>query len=169
MLAGQESPRLFFRTIDERDTQDWIRFFESPETSLHWVEEKLPPEMACKKWYAKQRWRYENNKGGMNALIEKTTGSLVGHAGLLMQEVDSKPELEIAYSLLPQFWNKGYASEAAAACKQFACNHHLAPSVISIISKTNIPSQKVALKNGMEIDKEITYRGNAVFIFRAHL
>lgn len=166
LLDGQETGRLIFRKITEQDFSDWLEFFQDPSTSLHWIEEKEPPEIACKKWYQKQQWRYDNDKGGMNALIEKSSGRLIGHCGLMVQTVDEILELEVGYSLLPEFWNKGYAFEAAHRCKEYAFQNNFSDSLISIISLTNLPSQKVALKNGMTVEKETLYQGNKVFIFR---
>jgi [ribosomal protein S5]-alanine N-acetyltransferase len=167
-LHGQQTSRLNFRSVLESDYNVWLKFFQDPNTSLHWVEEKESADDACKNWYQKQFWRYAHNMGGMNALIEKTSGLLVGHCGLLVQTVDGTIELEIGYSLLPEFWGKGYALEAAAKCKDYAFENGLTESLISIISLTNTPSQKVALNNGMTIEKETTYKGNQVFIFRIH-
>ncbi len=166
LLEGQETERLIFRKISDSDFTSWVKFFEDPSTSLHWVEEKVTPVIACTKWYQKQNWRYENNKGGMNALIEKSSGRLVGHCGLLVQPVDAVSELEIGYSLLPEFWNKGYAFEAAQRCKTYAFQNDFSDSLISIISFTNQPSQKVALKNRMSIEKETMYHENKVYISR---
>jgi [ribosomal protein S5]-alanine N-acetyltransferase len=166
LLDGQETERLIFRKVREQDFSDWLKFFQDPNTSLHWIEEKETPEIACKKWYQKQQWRYDNDKGGMNALIEKSSGRLIGHCGLLVQTVDGISELEVGYSLLSEFWNKGYAFEAAHHCKEYAFQSNFSDSLISIISLTNLPSQKVALKNGMTIEKETLYHGNKVFIFR---
>src|SRR5882672_11487356 len=112
LLEGNESERLIFRKIQESDFDQWLEFFKDPRTSEHWVEEKETPEIECTKWYTKQFWRYKNHKGGMNALIEKESGKLTGHCGLLVQTVDNAIELEIGYSLLPEFWSKGYASES---------------------------------------------------------
>jgi [ribosomal protein S5]-alanine N-acetyltransferase len=167
LLNSQQTPRLLFRKIDLSDFDAWLKFFEAPETSTHWIEEKETPKIACEKWYQRQFERYQNNLGGMNALIEKSSGQLVGHAGLLVQIVDGITELEIGYSLLPEFWGKGYAIEAAQKCKEYAFENKLANSLISIISLTNLPSQKVAIKNGMSIDKQTVYKGNQVYIFRA--
>ncbi len=168
LLDGEETNRLVFRKIKESDCNVWLKFFEDPQTSIDWVEEKIHPLIACQKWYEKQYWRYENDKGGMNALIEKSSGKLIGHCGLLVQTVDEISELEIGYSLLPDFWNKGYAFEAASHGRDFAFKNDFSDSLISIISLSNVPSQKVALKNNMTIEKETTYNGNKVYIFRVY-
>lgn len=166
LLDGEETNRLVFRKISESDYNAWLKFFEDPQTSIHWMEEKVAPLIACQKWYEKQFWRYENNRGGMNALVEKSSGKLIGHCGLLVQTVDEISELEIGYSLLPDFWNKGYAFEAASHCRDYAFKNDFSKSLISIISLSNVPSQKVALKNKMTIEKETIYNGNKVYIFR---
>jgi [ribosomal protein S5]-alanine N-acetyltransferase len=166
LLAGQFTDRLIFEKVNELHFNEWLKFFEDPRTSLHWVEERGSAIENCQKWYKKQRWRYENSKGGMNALIEKASGKLVGHAGLLVQTVDEISELEIGYSLLPEFWNRGYAIEAADYCKQYAFAERFSDSLISIISLSNLPSQKVAIKNGMIAEKQTNYNGNEVYIFR---
>lgn len=166
LLSGQETERLFFQEVDQRHYSQWLKFFEDPRAHQHWIENRSTPEVECNNWYEKQRLRYNQNRGGMNALIEKVSGRLVGHAGLLVQDVDGKAELEIAYSLLPEFWNRGYAIEAARTCKTYAFENNFAQSLISIISITNLPSQKVAIKNGLILDKQTVYRGNPVYIYR---
>lgn len=166
LLHKQETERLFFRKIKKTDFSEWIEFHKDPKTSQYWISDSESPEIECENWYEKQFHRYESNLGGMNTIIEKESGKLIGHCGLLVQNVDSTPELEIGYSLLPEFWNKGYATEAAKKCKDYAFQNNLAQSLISIISLTNIPSQKVALKNGMKIEKQTVYNGNDVNIFR---
>lgn len=166
LLDGEETARLRFRRVDRSDFDSWLSFFEDPESFRYWNAKLESPEVECQKWYDKQCWRYEHDKGGMNALIEKATGRLVGHCGLLVQNVDNENELEIGYSLLPAFWNKGYASEAAVKCKDVAFEHDYSPSLISIISLANAPSIRVALKNGMTVDKQTVYYDNDVNIFR---
>jgi [ribosomal protein S5]-alanine N-acetyltransferase len=166
LLTGVETDRLIFREIQKSNFKEWLKFFQDPTTSIHWIEEKKSPEEECNAWYQKQFWRYKNEMGGMNALIEKASGKLIGHCGLLVQTVDDHTELEIGYSLLSEFWGKGYASEAAIMCRDYTFQNDLSESLISIISLANIPSQNVAMKNGMVIEKETNYKANRVYIFR---
>lgn len=166
LLDGEKTSRLRFRRIDQSDFENWVSFFQDPESFRYWNVKLESPEIECRKWYEKQSWRYEHDKGGMNALVEKSSGKLVGHCGLLVQNVDHENELEIGYSILSPFWNKGFASEAAAKCRDVAFERNYARSLISIISLTNAPSARVALKNGMSIDKRTVYYDNDVNIFR---
>ncbi|MGJ8662050.1 MAG: GNAT family N-acetyltransferase [Marinicella sp.] len=166
LLDGESSKRINFRTICEVDFDQWLPFFEDPNTSKHWKFAPQPPIQCCQNWYKKQFHRYANGLGGMNALIEKTSGSLVGHCGLLIQSVDGITEVEIGYSLLPKFWGLGFAIEAAQKCRDYAFQNNFADSLISIISLTNIPSEKVAYANGMLIDKQTQYDFIDVNIFR---
>ena len=166
LLKNQETERIIFREIRKSDFNDRLEFYKNPNTSLHWVSELESPEIECKKWFKKQFYRYENNLGGMNVLIEKESGKLVGHCGLLIQNVDRSSELEIGYSLLPEFWNKGFATESAKKCRDYAFENNLSNTLISIISLSNKPSKRVAIKNGMKVDKETEYNRNKVNIYR---
>jgi ribosomal-protein-alanine N-acetyltransferase len=165
LLEQQETERILFRKIAPSDFREWQEFFNDPFSHKHWVADREAPEVECEKWYRRQFQRYETNAGGMNALIEKSTGKLIGHCGLLVQLVDNLPELEIGYSLLPYFRGKGYAFEAAMKCRDHAFERQLSEKLISIISLGNAPSQRVAMRNGMTAGKETVYKNNKVIIY----
>lgn len=148
LLEGEESNRLIFRKVSKTDFNAWLPFHQEPLSSLYFAGAVHEPEVACQNWFTKVFTRYENNLGGLNALISKEDGQLVGMCGLLIQTVDEIQELEIGYSILPAYWKKGYATEAAIKCRVYAFDRNLAESIISIIHIDNIPSQKVALKTG---------------------
>ncbi|MGW9687087.1 GNAT family N-acetyltransferase [Flagellimonas sp. 2504JD1-5] len=166
LLENQSTERLLFRKIRPSDFDAWLPFYHDPKSTEFWEGLPSDPVEACKIQFDRIFERYEEGSGGMNALILKKTGQLVGICGLLVQTVDGIEELEIGYSVLPEFWQQGFAFEAAQKCKTFAFENNFAPSLISIIHVDNIPSQKVALKNGMYLDKTTTYKDNPVHIFR---
>lgn len=166
LLHGETSERLTYRKLLPSDFDLWLPFYSDPSSFQYWSEEIKNPVQACENWFEKAFYRYRNNLGGMNALILKENGTFIGQCGLLTQTVDDIEELEIGYSLLRPFRNMGYATEAAIKCKSFAFEHNLAKSLISIIHIDNKPSQQVALKNGMLLDKTTTYKDNPVHIYR---
>ncbi len=166
LIAGQTSERLYFKKTTLDDYHQWLPFFKDPRTSEHWITENNDPLINCQNWYDTQFYRYDNNLGGLCAMIDHKNQKLIGHCGLLLQHIDNGDFLEIGYHILPQFWGQGFASEAAICCRDFAFNNQLADELVSIISLTNTPSQKVAKNNGMTIYKTTTYAKNSVYIYK---
>ena len=164
---NSHTSRLQIRKLEISDIELWEPFFENnpslPYLGLNLVLDK---KTQAKDWIDRQLWRYTNNKFGHHALIEKTSGKFVGQCGLLLQEVDGQEEIEVGYSLLPEFWGKGYATEAACFFRDFAFEEKLCNSLISIIDIRNVASQNVAMKLGMKKTRQIKYQELEVFIYR---
>lgn len=168
LLEGQSTERLLFRKVVPSDFEAWLPFHEEPLSSQYWEGLPSDPKTACQQQFDRIFERYAHNLGGMNALILKENSKMVGLCGLLVQSVDDMQELEIGYSILPQYWRQGLAFEAAKQCKVHAFSNNLVESLISIIHVDNVPSQKVAIKNGMKLDKTTIYNDNPVHIFRVN-
>ncbi len=166
LMAGVQTERLQFRKVSKADFPAWLPFWEDPESTRYWAGLPAAPPDACKEQFQRIFERYELGLGGMNALVNKESGELVGLCGLLVQQVDQEEALEIGYSILPRFRRQGYASEAAQACKIRAFTQGWATSLISIIHVDNLTSQQVAKNNGMRLDKATIYKDNPVYIYR---
>ena len=163
LLTGQETERLKFRLLKSEDFDSWINLFKADNVAKYLeLNPKLSESKLCKIWFDKVFHRYENDLGGMNALIDKRTNRLVGQSGILIQTFENTERFEVGYSILPEFWNQGFASESAIKCKNYAFENNFANSLISMIHIDNISSEKVALKNGMAFEKKI----DAFNIFR---
>jgi len=163
---SQETDRLYFRKLTERDIDSWVEFFhDNPCLPYLGIDLNKSNEVIAKEWITIQIERYKNNQFGHLAAIEKSTGHFIGMAGILTRQIDDELLFEIAYSLKPKFWGKGYGTEMAQQIRKFGEMNKLASKFISIIDKNNIRSIKVAEKNGMHINKETSYLGMEVFIF----
>ena len=88
---------------------------------------------------------------GLWAGILKETGEMIGQCGLTMQPWKDEEVLEIGYLFRRQYWPRGYAAEAARACRNYAFDVLGAEEVCSIIRDTNTASQNVAVRNGMTV------------------
>ena len=86
----------------------------------------------------------------------KETNEMIGQCGLTMQSWREKELLEIGYLFQKAYWHRGYAAEAAIACREYAFTVLDADSVCSMIRDTHIASQNVAVRNGMKIIDKTT-------------
>ncbi|MBO6185110.1 MAG: GNAT family N-acetyltransferase [Chryseobacterium sp.] len=167
LLTNQQTERLYFRKLEQSDFENWLELFEDEQTSrMLGMDYLKTPKERCEKWFELTFHRYENNLGGQNVLISKETNELIGQCGLLVREVENKFELEIAYSILPQYRGKGFAIEAAKKCRDFAFENKLHERLISIIIPENDSSKNVALKNEMTFKKQIYYSGKKMDLFQ---
>jgi RimJ/RimL family protein N-acetyltransferase len=99
------------------------------------------------------------------ALINREDNVLIGYCGFLHQEVDERKEIEIAYRLHPDYWNKGLATEAARAVRDRGFRDWGLKRVISLIHVDNKASRRVAEKNGMRMEGTTIFRGFPTQVF----
>lgn len=164
-LENLQTPRLTFRCLQPDDKAALLEFFNDPvATEFLFMNED--PDSYASSWVGRQMRRYNNTGSGLFAVILRETGELVGQCGLLLQFVDGIPKMEIGYHFIRRFWGKGYATEAARACRDFAFENDQAETLISLIHPENYRSQAVARRNGMTSWKETVWRGNPVIVFR---
>lgn len=167
LLTNQQTELLHFRILEQSDFENWLELFKDEQTSkMLGMDNFKTPKERCEKWFEMTFHRYENNLGGQNVLISKENNQLVGQCGLLVREVENEFELEIAYSILPEFRGKGFAIEAARKCRDFAFESQFHNRLISIIIPENDNSKNVALKNGMSFIKQIDYSGKKMDLFQ---
>lgn len=95
----------------------------------------------------------------------KSAGELIGDCGLTKQNVDGHDEVEIGYHVRRDHWGRGYATEAARACRDYGFAHLPVERLISLIRPENIPSRRVVEKNGMKIWKETMWRGIHHYVY----
>jgi len=112
-------------------------------------------------WLDRQLKRYNEDSFGLWAVILKENGQMIGQAGISWQDVDGERVPEIGYLFNRAYWGKGYATEAASACKKYAFDKLNFDEIHSIVRDVNIPSMNVAIRNGMTIRKRTVrhYRG----------
>jgi len=97
-------------------------------------------------------------------IVEGRAGQgFIGRVGIYHPE--SWPGPELAWTLARAHWNKGYATEAAAAFRDWAFATLKMPRLISIIDPANVPSIRVAEKIGETLDREMEIEGKTVRIY----
>lgn len=167
-MHGVTTERLVFRHTSMDDVSWWMEYINSAE-AIRFMSLTVGSEASCREFIQRSIDRRATDGSGLNAIMEQATGKPVGMIGLLTQVVDEMDELEIGYHLLPSAWGRGFATEAAIACKEFAREHRCAPSVISLIDHQNFASQAVARRNGMHYETDTVHRGVPAMVWRVAL
>ena len=107
---------------------------------------------------------------GYWAVERKEDGLLVGQVGLADFKRDLQPSIEglpeAGWIFAPDAHGQGYASEAVGAVLDWVDRTLKAPQIPAIIDPANIPSIRVAEKNGFGAREDATYKGQPILLFR---
>lgn len=143
MKTIMSTERLSLREIERDDAPALSRIYSDAECMRYYPSAKSPSEIDA--WFEKLAFQsYAQNGFGLWAIVDRMSNEVIGDCGITLQETPAGTEPEIGYHLWRGFWGKGYASEAALACRAYALGPLGLQRVVSITSPENIPSQAVA-------------------------
>lgn len=144
-----ETGRLRLRELTEADRPALCAILQDPEVMYAYAHAFSDQEVTD--WLENQMTRYCRDGFGLWAVVRKSDGAVIGQCGLTWQQWEDRQVLEVGYLFCCSAWHQGYATEAARACRDHAFSVLGAEEVFSIIRDNNLPSRRVAERNGMEI------------------
>jgi RimJ/RimL family protein N-acetyltransferase len=103
---------------------------------------------------------------GLWAFRDKTDGRFVGRAGLYSTHVGGNDEVELAYALMAEYWNRGLATEMAEAILRVAFERLGMTDLVCFTLTTNRASQRVMEKAGFEYEREVVHAGLQHVLYR---
>ena len=160
-----ETPRLFLRHYVPADADALSEVLCDRENMRYYPN---PFERAdVEAWIEKSLRRYQEHGIGRWALVRKADGNFAGDCGLVPQQVDGATEIEVGYALARIYQGQGLATEAARACLDYAFSNLGLQRVISLIRPENLPSRRVAERNGMSVEKETIFAGMPHLVYVA--
>lgn len=116
-------------------------------------------------WLERQIGRYADFGHGLWLVEDRATRQSIGQVGLVNQELPWGSEPEIGYLIHRPYWRRGYATEAARAVRDHAFGSRGLERVISLIQPVNEPSQGVARKLGMQVERETEFKNLPHLVF----
>jgi RimJ/RimL family protein N-acetyltransferase len=104
---------------------------------------------------------------GAFVVVRKADAATLGHVGLfawdpatwrpgIRREIGDDAEIELGWMLTRDAWGRGYASEAAAAVRDWALSELRPRRLISLIHPQNDRSTRVATKIGEHFETAVT-------------
>ena len=144
-----ETERLLLREMTEDDLPALAEILTDPRVMYAWEHAFSPLEV--REWMDRQLQRYAayGHRFGLWAMVLQKTGKMIGQCGITMQPYKETEVPEIGYLLGKNDWHRGYATEGALACRDYAFETLELREVFSIIRDTNTASQNVARRCGM--------------------
>jgi RimJ/RimL family protein N-acetyltransferase len=146
-----ESARLQFREMSPDDLDDMAALLGNPDVMTYYPAPRTRAE--ARQWIEWNRGLYRSRGYGLWIISVTASGDFAGDCGLTPQLIDDREELEVGYHVCPALQGQGYATEAAAAARDFARDALGARRLTAIIHPDNRPSQRVAEKIGLQPEK----------------
>lgn len=157
------TPRLMLRGFRDTDLDQFAAMLADPEI-MRFKNSGQPASRA-------ESWRGLVNvlghwvlRGyGLFAVESLATGEFLGSVGLIQPE--GWPGAELTWTIARPAWGQGYATEAAAAVRDWAFASQDFAQLISLIDTENVASIRVAEKIGMGFDRWGNWRGEPIHIY----
>ena len=159
--------RLSLQEMTDDDLDDLADLLGDETVMTYYPRTKNRAE--AQRWIDWNRRLYHEHGFGLWTVRLGETGAFLGDCGLTIQRVDGIDEVEIGYHIRPEHQGRGYATEAAAACRDHARDRFNVARLIAIINPANLPSQAVARSIGLTIEKRAHVHGADRLIFAAEL
>lgn len=141
--------RLVLRSMVAADLDDLLGIFGDPVVMAAFREAPLGREQV-RRWLARNLDHQREHGYGLFAVCLKTNDRVIGDCGLELIQMSGEQVAELGYDFRSDQWNRGYATEAARAVRDFAFGVLRLPRLVSLIQPGNPASERVAKKTGLE-------------------
>ena len=96
-----------------RDLDDVAEILADPAV-FWWAKEPFTRERA-RSWLDEEMSLAARDGTGRRAIVLRSSGKVIGGAGLVWRDLETGREIELGYHLHHAYWGQGYATEAGAA------------------------------------------------------
>ncbi len=146
-----ETERLLIRQQSLADLEPLHQILSDPITMSFWPTPFTAATTQA--WIERNLQRYAQHGWGRWAVVLQQTGVLIGDCGIMHTEVAGALEYDLGYIIDQHHWRQGYASESAAACRDYAISTLGLKRLVANMPIQHAASARVAEKIGMTWEK----------------
>ena len=157
--------RLRFREMTADDLDEVQAVLSAPDPVR--PDRRRRTRADAERWIAWNKQNYVEHGHGL-WVVETHNGRFVGDCGLTIQDVEGEPFIEVGYHVHADLRGQGLATEAALSVKEAARADGVA-HLVAIIRPENLPSQRVAEKIGLRLERRVVKNGGDALVFGARL
>lgn len=150
------TPRLLMRQLLEEDAPELYLLNSDPEV-LRYTGDVPFASVDEAREFIRRYDQYTLYRRGRLGMFSKETGAFIGWCGLKYHPFNE--ETELGFRLKREYWNKGYATEAALASLDYGFNQLGLSTIMGRVIKENTASIRVLEKIGMRYWKNFDFEG----------
>lgn len=159
----EPTARLAFREMSRDDLDAMAGLLGDPV--VMWVYPHPYSRDQAVEWIERSINLYRERGFGLWLLTLRGTGEFVGECGLVPQVVEGQTHVEVGYHIRPELWGRGLATEAVAACRDFARDVAGLEGIVALIDPRNVASQRVATKAGLTYERDAQVPGKVLRVY----
>ncbi len=158
-----ETKRLILKQPVLADFNELLLLRTNPEVMQYIGTGDIQTEEQVKEFIDNAKSYADEYGLGFYSVFEKESNDFVGQAGLFHLGFNvNQPDIELAYRLHSEYWNKGYATELAKALIEYGFNKFSLPKIVAIVHPENSRSRRVMEKAGMSYHGMIDFKGRTL-------
>jgi RimJ/RimL family protein N-acetyltransferase len=159
-----ETERLLLRIPEERDVGDYLEIYDAQV--MRFLGGGTVTREGIAEGVERMQRHWERHGIGLFSVVRKEDERLLGRVGFLLwhpvrwvnamrEDLEGDLELEVGWTLGSEHWNRGYATEAALACRDLALGELGWARLVSLIARENAASIRVAEKIGETYERDV--------------
>lgn len=158
------TPRLLLTRIGRDDFNDMLGMHGDAQVARALGGVRTESEIAALVEKLAQQW--DTHGFGWWTVRDPASGRFMGRGGLRQVTIDNAPEVEVGYTLLPEFWNRGFATELARVSVAQGFVRLALAEVVSFTLPANHGSRRVMEKTGLRYEREVAHAGMQHVLYR---
>ncbi|WP_372870402.1 GNAT family N-acetyltransferase [Shewanella sp.] len=150
-----QTKRLALREFSQEDWPEMLALLNTADFIQNIGDRGIRDEQGARKYLLDGPIKsYREHGFGLWRVSLVENDVFIGTCGLIRR--DTLPEVDIGYGLLPAYYGKGYAVEAAAACVARRGEFGI-DGLVAIVTEANLPSRRLLEKIGLTLSHQIQF------------
>jgi RimJ/RimL family protein N-acetyltransferase len=152
----------------ERSSREHLELyvpFEQDERIATWLGGVRNPAQA-EESLARELEHWQAHGFGRWALFDAATGEFVGRGGLRRVEIEGRPEVELGYTIVPERWGQGLATELSEAAVRIGFDQVGLAEIVAFTLPHNLASRRVMAKAGFGYERDFAWKGEPHVLYR---
>jgi [ribosomal protein S5]-alanine N-acetyltransferase len=154
-LNELRTPRLLLHRPREGDFEDYARMYADPVVmaTLNGVRTRD----ATRELFDCLLAHWDEHGFGLWIMRDPDSRRFMGRGGLRVQTLEGRPEVEVGYGMMSEFWGRGLATELARESVRVGFEVLGLTELVSFTLPTNRASQRVMQKAGFVHERDGTW------------